>query len=37
MFLNEDIFLAMDIFSPYGFSFGSHIGDGSDFGYWANV
>lgn len=34
--LNEEIFEAMDEISPAGFHFGSHEGDGSDFGFWEN-
>jgi hypothetical protein len=33
-FLNDVLFETMDSFSPDGFYFGSHFGDGSDFGYW---
>jgi len=32
--LNEDIWEAMNEIAPKGTSFGSHPGDGSDFGFW---
>lgn len=34
--LNEDIWLAMQDIAPDGFYFGSHPGDGSDFGFWSD-
>ena len=34
--LNERIYDLMDELAPEGYYFGSHPGDGSDFGYWEN-
>ena len=33
-FLNEDLFDILNNYAPDGYYFGSHEGDGSDFGYW---
>ena len=33
-FLNEQLFDILNKYAPDGYYFGSHIGDGSDFGYW---
>ena len=36
MYLLEDLFNALNDHAPIGCYFGSHPGDGSDFGYWAH-
>ena len=33
-FLNENLFDILNDYAPDGYYFGSHEGDGSDFGYW---
>lgn len=33
-FLNETLFDVLNSYTPDGYYFGAHIGDGSDFGYW---
>lgn len=32
--LLESLFDTLDSYSPKGYSFGAHLGDGSDYGYW---
>lgn len=36
MFFLDDLFNVLDQYSPDGYYFGAHPGDGSDFGYWKN-
>ena len=33
-FLNEELFDILNNYAPEGYYFGSHPGNGSDFGYW---
>lgn len=33
-FLDELMHVVLNNYAPEGYYFGSHIGDGSDFGYW---
>jgi hypothetical protein len=33
-FLNEELFDGLNSYAPEGYHFSSHVGDGSDFGFW---
>lgn len=33
-FINEQLFDSLNELAPSGYYFGSHIGDGANFGYW---
>ena len=35
-FLHEQLWDVLNSYAPDGYYFGSHIGDGSDYGYWKN-
>lgn len=35
-FVNEELIDTISSYSPEGYYFGAHIGDGSDFGFWEN-
>ena len=35
--IGEEIHTILNDYAPEGFYFGTHPGDGSDFGYWENV
>lgn len=32
--INDEFYNAFDDFTPEGYYFGAHVGDGSDFGFW---
>ena len=34
MYLLEQLFDTLEYYAPIGYYFGSHMGNGSDFGYW---
>lgn len=34
MFLNDELWIVMNMYSPVGYYFGANIGDGSDYGFW---
>lgn len=36
LLINEDVFDILNQYAPEGYFFGSHPGNGSDFGFWKN-